>query len=128
MEKIILKDIHYYFHEKNNINNNCLSKTMEKTAELEQLKTRVEKLEKDQQIEILRILNEDQKVKLNENKSGVYVNLSFLPEDTMVKIKNYLNYISEQEKILLMTENKKENYAKTYFDDEDENVTISTAP
>ena len=101
---------------------------MEKTAELEQLKIRVEKLEKDQQIEILRILNEDQKVKLNENKSGVYVNLSFLPEDTMIKIKNYLNYISEQEKILLMTENKKENYAKTYFDDEDENVTISTAP
>lgn len=101
---------------------------MEKTAELEQLKTRVEKLEKDQQIEILRILNEDQKVKLNENKSGVYVNLSFLPEDTMIKIKTYLNYISEQEKILLMTENKKENYAKTYFDDEDENVTISTAP
>ena len=101
---------------------------MEKTAELEQLKTRVEKLEKDQQIEILRILNEDQKVKLNENKSGVYVNLSFLPEDTMIKIKTYLNYISEQEKILLMTENKKENYAKTYFEDEDENVTISTAP
>ena len=101
---------------------------MEKTAELEQLKTRVEKLEKDQQIEILRILNEDQKVKLNENKSGVYVNLSFLSEDVMLKIKNYLNYISEQEKILLMTENKKENYAKTYFEDEDENVTISTAP
>lgn len=101
---------------------------MEKTAELEQLKTRVEKLEKDQQIEILRILNEDQKVKLNENKSGVYVNLSFLPENTMIKIKDYLNYISEQEKILRMTENKKENYAKTYFEDEDENVTISTAP
>ena len=73
-------------------------------------------------------MNEDQKVKLNENKSGVYVNLSFLPEDTMIKIKNYLNYISEQEKILRMTENKKENYAKTYFEDEDENVTISTAP
>lgn len=100
---------------------------MEKTAELEQLKTRVEKLEKDQQIEILRILNEDQKVKLNENKSGVYVNLSFLPEDTMIKIKTYLNYISEQEKILRMTENKKENFVKTYFDDEDENITISTA-
>lgn len=100
---------------------------MEKTAELEQLKTRVENLEKDQQIEILRILNEDQKVKLNENKSGVYVNLSFLPEDTVIKIKDYLNYISEQEKILRMTENKKENYAKTYFEDEDENVTISTA-
>ena len=102
---------------------------MEKTAELEQLKTRVEKLEKDQQIEILRILNEDQKVKLNENKSGVYVNLSFLPEDTMLKIKNYLNYISEQEKILRMTENKKENFAKTYFDDDDEeNISISIAP
>lgn len=100
---------------------------MEKTAELEQLKIRVEKLEKDQQIEILRILNEDQKVKLNENKSGVYVNLSFLPEDTMIKIKTYLNYISEQEKILRMTENKKENFVKTYFDDEDENITISTA-
>ena len=100
---------------------------MEKTAELEQLKTRVEKLEKDQQIEILRILNEDQKVKLNENKSGVYVNLSFLPEDTVIKIKDYLNYISEQEKILRMTENKKENFVKTYFDDEDENITISTA-
>ena len=103
---------------------------MEKTAELEQLKTRVEKLEKDQQIEILRILNEDQKIKLNENKSGVYVNLSFLSEDVMIKIKNYLNYISEQEKILRMTENKKENFAKTYFDDDDdeENISISIAP
>jgi len=46
----------------------------------------------------------------------------------MLKIKKYLNYISEQEKILRMTENKKQNFAKTYFDDEEENISISTAP
>ena len=48
---------------------------MENTVLLESLKAQIEKLEKEQQMEILKILHSNQEVKLNENKSGVYVNL-----------------------------------------------------
>ena len=98
---------------------------MDNTIKLEQLKTTIEKLAKGHQLEMLKILNSCPDVKLNENKSGVYVNLSFLPETTTKKIFAYLEYIQEQEKMLLMTESKKEHFVKAYFeDDSDTNETI----
>ena len=91
---------------------------MENTVLLESLKTQIEKLEKEQQIEILKILHSNSDVKLNENKSGVYVNLSFLPSNVINNIKKYMDYIKDQENMLHLTETKKENFAKTYFEHE----------
>ena len=113
---------------KNNINKNVQTIQMEQTNELERLKMKIEKLEKEQQIEILRILHENQNVKLNENKSGVYVNLSFLPEDVIDKIKIYLNYVTDQESMLKLTENKKEDFAKTFFEESQDNIVASSIP
>jgi hypothetical protein len=89
---------------------------MDNTIKLEQLKTTIEKLSKEHQLEMLKILNTCPDVKLNENKSGVYVNLSFLPDSTVKKLLVYLDYIQEQEKMLLMTESKKEHFVKAYFE------------
>ena len=114
--------------DKNNINKNVQTIQMEQTNELERLKMKIEKLEKEQQIEILRILHENQNVKLNENKSGVYVNLSFLPEDVIDKIKIYLNYVTDQESMLKLTENKKEDFAKTFFEESQDNIEASSIP
>ena len=96
---------------------------MDNTIELEKLKTRLEKLSKDHQLEILKIFNASSDVKLNENKSGVYINLSFLPKEIIGKLQTYLDYVQDQEKMLLLAEIKKEDFVKAYFEaDQEENV------
>jgi len=101
---------------------------MDNTIQLEKIKTRIEKLSKDNQLEILKILHSSPDVKLNENKSGVYVNLSFLPEGVFKKMLSYLDYVQEQEKMLLLTETKKDSYVKTFFDQDirDVNEIVNT--
>jgi hypothetical protein len=54
------------------------------------VKTIIDKMDKNQHIEILKIINKDPAVKINENKSGIYINLSFLPENAMKEIKTYI--------------------------------------
>jgi hypothetical protein len=89
---------------------------MDNVILLESLKAQIEKLEKEQQIEILKILHNNQDVKLNENKSGVFINLSFLPEQAIKDVKKHLDYIKDQEQTLKLMESKKEKFAKTYFE------------
>ena len=83
---------------------------------LEKIKLQIEKMNIAQQVEVLKILNGDDKVILNENKSGIYVNLSFLPEDVVDKIDNYVKYVQDQEKSLNVIEDKKENVKIEYFE------------
>ena len=66
-------------------------------------------------IEILKILKKNGNVKLNENKGGVYVNLSFLPKDTISELEYYLNYIEDQETSLIILENQKEEFKNSFF-------------
>jgi len=86
-----------------------------KTLELENIKNQIEGMSKSHHVEILKILKKNTNVKLNENKSGIFINLSFIPAETMQEIKDYLNYIHVQEDVLLMTEIQKEEYKKNYF-------------
>jgi|TARA_B100000900_G_C20585276_1_gene719289 hypothetical protein len=83
---------------------------------LEKIKLQIEKMNIAQQVEVLKILNGDDKVILNENKSGIYVNLSFLPEEVVDKIDNYVKYVQDQEKSLNVIEDKKENVKNEYFE------------
>jgi hypothetical protein len=83
--------------------------------ELENIKNIIDKMDKNQHIEILKIINKDPAVKINENKSGIYINLSFLPENTMKEIKTYISYIQDQEKVLTQMENIKAEYTNTFF-------------
>ena len=68
---------------------------------LEVLKSNIEKMTKSQQVEVLKILHQNPDVKLNENKSGVYVNLSFLSENVISNIQTYMKYVKEQELSLI---------------------------
>jgi hypothetical protein len=90
-----------------------------KMVELEMLKNKIENMGKIHHIEILKILKKSSSVKLNENKSGVFVNLSFIPNDTIDEVKEYLNYINMQENALLTTEMQKEEFKKTFFHNEE---------
>jgi len=85
---------------------------------LEVLKSNIEKMTKSQQVEVLKILHQHQDVKLNENKSGVYVNLSFLSENVISNIQTYMKYVKEQENTLKLAEAQKQDFKKTYFEPE----------
>ena len=91
---------------------------MDNTIQMETMKTRIESLDKEHHVSILRILHSDANVKINENKSGCYVNLSFLPKEVTDKMQSYLDYVYDQEQMLLKAESQKETYVKTFFEED----------
>jgi len=87
---------------------------MEKMEYLEKLKRSVEALNKFHQVEVLRILSKHL-CKLNENKSGVYVNLTYLDDETIQELEKYLEYTKIQEETLTTAEYQKEEFKSTFF-------------
>jgi hypothetical protein len=81
---------------------------------LEKLKNKIEGLNKYHQLEILKILSKSL-CKINENKSGVYVNLSFLEKSVIDDMFKYLEYIKEQEESFNTMEYQKEEFKNSYF-------------
>ena len=86
-----------------------------KEQQLDAIKTTIEQLSKTQQMEVLKIFKKYPLVKLNENRNGVYINLSYLPEETIVELNQYLNYVNEQETNLEQIETQKEEFKSTFF-------------
>ena len=81
-------------------------------------------MNKFHQIEILKILSKNL-CKLNENKSGVYVNLSLLSKETLTGIKEYVDYIKEQEECLNTLEYQKNEFKNAFFIDKDNKEEIT---
>ena len=79
------------------------------------LKNKIENMSKTNHIEILQILKKHQNVKLNENKSGVFVNLSFLSNELLEEINKYVTYINEQETVINTIETQKQEFKNTFF-------------
>jgi len=86
-----------------------------KIDELSTLKTRIETMSKNHHIEILKILKRFPAVKLNENKSGVFINLIYLPEEATDELQKYIEYIDAQESEIMTVESRKEEYKNAYF-------------
>jgi len=90
--------------EEVNVNNDFLT----------QLKDSIERMQKVNQIEVLRILKK-QNAKLNENKNGILVNLTYLPKELLKELCDYVKYVQEQEKLISMDEVQKNEFKTTYF-------------
>lgn len=86
-----------------------------KTNYLMNLKDGIENMPVIHQIEILRILHKKQ-TQLNENKNGVFVNISKLNDSTLQELEDYMNYVIQQEKQLSEFETQKEFLTKEYFE------------
>lgn len=82
---------------------------------LENMKKKIESMNKNHQIEILKILKNDSSVKINENKSGIFINLTFLPIEILKQIEFYLNYVHDQEYSLQQLESQKKEFKDHYF-------------
>lgn len=81
---------------------------------LDVLKKTIEKMNKVHQVKVLEILFKHS-CKLNENKSGVYVNMSFLPTEVLDEINEYIGYVSEQEESFNTAEYQKEEFKNSFF-------------
>ena len=82
---------------------------------LSSIKDKIEKMPKNNQIEILKILKKYQNTKLNENKSGIFVNLSFLSNEILDEIDKYVNYVNDQETVINSIESQKQEFKNTFF-------------
>ena len=84
-------------------------------SELNYIRESVENMNKFNQVEILRILNNHKEITLNENKYGVHINLSELDKDILEELKAYITYVNNQESTLNEIEKQKETFKNIYF-------------
>jgi hypothetical protein len=82
--------------------------------EINNMRNVIENMNKFNQIEILRIL-QNGNVTLNENNYGVFINLSNVNSANLTKLINYIKYVDAQEQNLNNIEKQKEDYINTYF-------------
>ena len=92
---------------------------------LEAFKTKIETLNKFHQVEILKILSKNL-CKLNENKSGIFINMSFLEEDVVEELTKYVDYIDDQNETFQTIEYQKDEFKNTLTVESIENYTSLT--
>lgn len=96
----------------NNLNN----------EELNLIRVTIEKMNKFNQIEILRILQKCKDITLCENKYGVHINLSEVKNEIIDEIKVYINYVNAQEMTLFQLEEEKEKFKNIYFTKDNKDI------
>jgi NTP pyrophosphatase (non-canonical NTP hydrolase) len=84
-------------------------------TKLNYIRETIENMNKFNQVEVLRILNKNNEVTINENKYGIHINLSELKNELLDEICVYINYVNTQEITLNMIEQQKEDFKNTYF-------------
>ena len=81
------------------------------------LKNKIEELNKIHQIEILKLLVNNN-IDFSENKNGVFFNLTNANKEQLLNLNNYVKYINEQEKSLNKIETLKKTYLTSFFNSE----------
>tara|TARA_B100000902_G_C27083427_1_gene800070 strand:+ start:351 stop:671 length:321 start_codon:yes stop_codon:yes gene_type:complete len=82
---------------------------------LQEIKEKIENMNKLHQIEILRIFNKNQDTVINSNQNGSFINLSNVPENIIQEICKYLKYVDEQSIEINIVETKKDEYKEKFF-------------
>lgn len=84
-------------------------------VELENLKKEIEALSKIHHVTILKIIKSDKSIMINENKNGVFLNLSEIPNEIIIKLRSYCDYLRNQNEELIAGENDKKDIEVSYF-------------
>jgi len=82
--------------------------------DLDIIRKRIETFDKTRQIEILKIFVKHN-ININENKNGIFINLSTMESHVIKDIQEYLHHIDIQENALQSREQTREEYEKNYF-------------
>lgn len=88
------------------------------TIQVELLKSQIEQMNKFNHIEILRILKNN-KIPINENKNGVFINLTEIDTNIIQQLQQYVEYVNTQQKQLHNIEQQKEDYENKFFNNLD---------
>mgnify|MGYP001289580643 CR=1 FL=1 len=91
--------------------------------EVKLLKDRIEELDMAYQIEIGRILQQNSVI-LNENKNGIFINLTDVNDEIINKIKDYLQYVDNQEELIENVETIKQGYKDNFFNNSSNNTIL----
>lgn len=82
---------------------------------MEALKKNIEKCNKQQHIDIYKILRKNN-VSISENKNGSFVNLSNITNiDVINQLSEYIQHLSNQESELKEKEDEKHKYQSSFF-------------
>jgi hypothetical protein len=82
---------------------------------LEKIKEKIEAMSKFHQIEVLRILNTNGEVVLNENKNGVFINLTHLQCGVLAGLVEYTEYVDQQQSRLQKQEHARVDLERQFF-------------
>jgi hypothetical protein len=66
-------------------------------------------MDKENHIVIGSILRKYNKIKLNENKNGIMINVSTIPDEAIEELTKYLDYIDTQHIFLQQVEKEKDD-------------------
>jgi hypothetical protein len=83
--------------------------------DLTDIRDSIEQFNKFNQIEVLKILKRRNDVVLNENKNGIYVNLSDVSPDAINQLLIFIEYVNKQEASLTEAEEQKLAFKTAYF-------------
>ena len=81
-----------------------------------QLRDEIEKLDKSNHLEILKIFKKHN-ISFSENKNGSFINLNFIDDFILSEVKEYILYLKNQENLINELEVQKKEYVQEYFDD-----------
>ena len=94
---------------------NCeVQKNKKSLDEIEKLKKDIEQMSKVNHVEVLRLFKQN-RIQLNENQNGVFINMTELDDAIIDKLQQYVEYVSSQHKELSQQEKVKENFPNSYY-------------
>ena len=82
---------------------------------LEDVKTKIEKMSKSHQQEVLASLVKKSNVPISENQNGSFINLSSLKTSDVLGLKKFVDYVMAQETTLEETERQKKELKDEFF-------------
>jgi hypothetical protein len=75
------------------------------SSELQKMKNKIEKLDKNESIEIFKIIHKNQ-INYSQNNNGIFIDLSCLNDQSLIEIRAFLDFIEENKKHIHEIENK----------------------
>lgn len=88
-----------------------LKKEQSIVSSLNDIKNKIEHMDKIRHIDILKIFIKHN-VSYTENKNGIFINLSELDQSIIHKIQNYIQYLEIQDQVIEEFEKEKNEYIK----------------
>lgn len=80
-----------------------------------ELKDKIDRMNKSQHVELARILIHEHKVTYDENKNGIFINMTELTPSILTHIKKFLQYIELQEESISHVEREMNGLKDTFF-------------